>query len=378
MRRSWEEINEKIEKGKVVVVTAEEMTDLTASRGVREACRRVDVVTTGTFSPMCSSGVLLNTGHHTPRLNYREACLNGVPAYAGLAAVDLYLGATSLREGSGRPFYGGGHVIEELVAGKTIQLAAKGHGTDCYPGVSAGTRFTIADLQDAFLLNPRNCYQNYNVAVNASSGRTLRTYMGPLLPGLRNAAYSSAGQLSPLMNDPEYRTIGIGSRIFLGGGVGYVTFRGTQHRPEVERTAGSVPTGGAGTLFLTGDLKGMSPEYLRGVSIRDYGVSLAVGAGTAIPVLDEDMARFTGVADHDIPAPIVDYATDYPNMTGRIIGTTSYGELRSGEIELNGKRIRTVPLSSYPRAREIALQLKHMISTGSFKLARPSAPLWNS
>ena len=376
MRRTWEEINSRIDSGDIVVITAEEMTGLCETEGVKEACRKVDVVTTGTFSPMCSSGLLINTGHHTPRLNYRKAWLNGVPACAGLAAVDLYLGATEQRETGKNPaIYGGGHVIEELVSGRRIELKAEGHGSDCYPGRTVESSFTLDDLVDARLMNPRNCYQNYNVAVNATSERTLHTYMGPLLSGLRNAAYSSAGQLSPLLNDPEYRTIGIGSRVFLGGGTGYVSFRGMQHDPAGERTAAGIPTGGAGTLALTGDLFGMSSEYLRGVYIEGYGVSLAVGVGMAIPVLDEEMAEFTGVSDADIPAPIVDYSYAYPGMTGEILGRTDYRELRSGTIDINGRPVKTVSLSSYRKAREIACELKARILKGSFRLTRPAASL---
>ncbi|OPL18186.1 MAG: hypothetical protein AVO35_06685 [Candidatus Aegiribacteria sp. MLS_C] len=378
MMRSWEGINERIDSGRVTVVTAEEMTEMSASIGVAEAFRRVDVVTTGTFSPMCSSGVLLNTGHHSPRLNYRRAWLNGVPAYSGLAAVDLYVGATARRESGDRGEggeYGGGHLIEDLVAGRQVRLTAEGHGTDCYPGRAVEKIIGLQELRDAFLVNPRNCYQNYNVAVNRSKERTVHTYMGPLLPDMRNASYSSAGQLSPLMNDPEYRTIGIGSRVFLGGGIGYVSFRGTQHDPSVRRTEGGIPEGGAGTLFLTGDLKGMSREFLRGVRIPGYGVSLAVGVGTAIPLLDEEMARCASVSDREIPAPVVDYSGDYPEMNGRIVGTTDYAALRSGEISLLNRRVRTVPLSSYPMARRIALKLRSMVEQGLFRLCRPSAPL---
>ena len=376
MKRTWEEINSKIDRGDIVVITAEEMTELSKSEGVKEACRQVDVVTTGTFSPMCSSGLLINTGHHTPRLNYKKAWLNGVPAYAGIAAVDLYLGATAQRENSGNPStYGGGHVIEDLVSGRRIQLVAEGHGTDCYPGRSAEGSYTIDDLENAILLNPRNCYQNYNVAVNASSERTIHTYMGPLLPDMRNAAYSSAGQLSPLLNDPQYRTIGIGTRVFLGGGTGYVTFMGTQHSPDTERTTGGVPTEGAGTLALCGDLRYMSPEYLRGVCIKGYGVSLAVGVGIAIPILDEEMAFYTSVSDADIPAPVVDYSTDYPGMSGDVLARTNYRDLRSGEIRIMGKQVRTVSLSSYSKARKIAVELKNRIKNGSFRLTVPAAPL---
>jgi len=41
-------------QGKAVVVTAEEIIDIVERHGDVEAARRVDVVTTGTFAPMCS------------------------------------------------------------------------------------------------------------------------------------------------------------------------------------------------------------------------------------------------------------------------------------------------------------------------------------
>ena len=369
MRRSWEEINRRIDDGSVVVITAEEMSELTAERGTEEAYRRVDVVTTGTFGAMCSSGLLLNTGHHSPRINYSRAWINGVPAYAGIAAVDLYLGATARSET--RRGYGGGHVIEELASGRSVELRAEGHGSDCYPGRSLTKGMELEELEDAILLNPRNCYQNYNVAVNASGSRTIRTYMGPLLPNMENVAYSSAGKLSPLLNDPEYRTVGIGSRVFLGGGVGYVAFHGTQHSPGVRRSAEGVPLGGAGTVALAGDLRSMSPEYLRGVWIPGYGASLAVGVGMAIPMLDEALARQAGLPEARLTAPVVDYSSDYPNLSGRVVGRVSYSQLRSGRVRLAGGERRTMPLSSYRKARQIACELKSRVSSGAFRLARP-------
>ena len=357
----------------MVVITAEEMTDLVGSRGAEEAFRRVDVVTTGTFGPMCSSGLLLNTGHRRPRTNYSKAWLNGVPAYAGIAAVDLYLGATAASPT--RPGYGGGHVIEELVAGGRVRLSARGHGTDCYPGTGVEADIRLEDLGDAILMNPRNCYQNYNVAVNAGSQRTVHTYMGPLLPDMANVAYSSAGVLSPLLNDPEYRTVGIGSRVLLGGGVGYVAFHGTQHAPDGPRSSHGVPMGGAGTLALTGDLRGMSSEYLRGVHIHGYGVSMAVGVGMAIPLLDMDLARQTGLPETELTAPVVDYSRDYPSLTGRTLGRVSYAELRSGRVTIEGRERKTMPLSSLPMARRIAEDLRARIASGSFMPCRPSASL---
>ena len=229
----------------------------------------------------------------------------------------------------------------------------------------------MQDLPYASLLNPRNCYQNYNVAVNATARRPIYTYMGVLKPRLANANYCSAGQLSPLLNDPYYRTIGVGTRIFLGGGVGQVYAPGTQHSPDVPRTAGGVPRGGSGTLAVTGDLKQMKAQFLRAASIRGYGVSLAVGIGVPIPILDEEMARFTGVSDRDLVAPVVDYSRNYPYNEGQPLAEVSYAQLRSGTIEVQGQKIRTASLSSYAQARAIAGVLKGWIEEGTFLLSRP-------
>jgi len=292
VNRSIEEINAKIKAGKAVVFTAEEVIGLIGEKGLDEAAATVDVVTTGTFGPMCSSGAFLNVGHSQPRIKLNEANLNGVPAYAGIAAVDLYIGATALpsadpanRNYPGEFIYGGGHVIEDLVAGKEIRLEATSYGTDCYPLKKINTTFRLSEINEATLFNPRNAYQNYNVAVNLGE-KTIYTYMGVLKPNMGNANYSSAGQLSPLFNDPLLKTIGIGTRIFLGGGVGYVAWHGTQHNPSVERAANGTPKYPAGTLALIGDLKQMQPRWLRGLSFLGYGATLQVGVGIPIPILN--------------------------------------------------------------------------------------------
>lgn len=377
VEKTYEEINEKIKKGEAVVVTAEEIIEIVKEKGLKQAAREVDVVTTGTFGTMCSSGVFLNFGHPKPRMKMKKVYLNGVPAYAGLAAVDAYLGATELPESDpenrvypGRFSYGGGHVIEDLVARRPVKLEAFAYGTDCYPRRHIETWITLDDINEAILFNPRNAYQNYNVAVNLSN-RTIYTYMGVLKPNLGNASYSTAGQLSPLLNDPFYKTIGIGTRIFLGGGIGYVAWHGTQHNPGAPRGPNGVPLSGAGTLAVIGDLKQMSPAWLRGTSFLGYGASLAVGIGIPIPILNEEILMYTAVRDEDILAPIVDYSKAYPEGTGEVLGYVSYAELRSGKITINGKEVPTTSLSSYAKAREIANILKEWIKSGKFLLTRP-------
>jgi uncharacterized protein (DUF39 family) len=379
--KTYEEINARIKKGEAVVVTAEEIIDLVAEKGVTAATRQVDVVTTGTFGTMCSSGAFLNFGHSRPRIKMKKIYLNGVSAYGGLAAVDAYLGATELPESDpenrvypGRFLYGGGHVIEDLVAGRPVKLEATGYGTDCYPRRHIETWVTLADLNEAILFNPRNAYQNYGVAVNLSD-RTIYTYMGMLQPNLGNASFSTSGQLSPLLNDPYYRTIGMGTRVFLGGGIGYVAWNGTQHNPCEARGANGIPLTGAGTLAMIGDLKQMKPEWLRGTSFIGYGASLAVGIGIPIPILDEEVLLATAVRDQDIMVTIEDYSYEHPYKTGKTLGQVSYAELRSGSILVQGKEVPTTPLSSLPKAREIAVTLKEWIRTGSFLLTEPVAPL---
>jgi uncharacterized protein (DUF39 family) len=383
MAKTIAEINEKIKKGTAVVVTAEEIIGIAREKGTKKAAEEVDVVTTGTFGPMCSSGAYFNIGHSKPRIKLGggRAYLNDVPAYAGLAAVDLFIGAGALPDDDprnkvhpGEFNYGGGHVIEELVAGKDIRLVATAYGTDCYPRKKLETWINIKDLNEAVLFNIRNAYQNYNVAANTSN-KTIYTYMGVLRANLGNINYCSAGQLSPLLNDPYYKTIGIGTKIFLGGGSGFVAWQGTQHTPDVPRTEKGVPKRGAGTLCVIGDLKQMSPRWLVGTSMLGYGATLTVGIGVPIPILSEEILQYTTVTDAEIFAAIVDYSNDYPNLKPDILGEISYAELKSGKIKVKGKEIPTASLSSYPRALEIADTLKEWIAKGKFLLTEPVAPL---
>jgi uncharacterized protein (DUF39 family) len=383
MAKTIAEINEKIREGKAVVVTAEEINNIVKEKGVKKAAQEVDVVTTGTFGPMCSSGAYLNTGHSTPRIKLGggRTYLNDVPAYAGFAAVDLLIGANALPDDDprnrihpGEFNYGGGHVIEELVAGKDIRLVATAYGTDCYPRKRLETWINIKDLNEAVLFNLRNACQNYNVAVNLSA-KTIYTYMGVLKPTLGNANYSGAGQLSPLLNDPYYKTIGIGTRIFLGGGTGFVAWQGTQHNPSVLRSDKGVPKRSAGTLCVIGDLKQMKPRWLVGTSMLGYGCTLTVGIGVPIPVLSEEILQYTAVTDNDIFTPVVDYSEAYPKMKPDILGEVSFAQLKSGKIKVRGKEIPTASLSSYSRAVEIATTLKEWIINGEFLLTEPVAPL---
>ncbi|MCL2766913.1 MAG: homocysteine biosynthesis protein [Peptococcaceae bacterium] len=378
IKKTYAEINEKIRSGNAVVLTAEEIIPLVEEKGLSEATQMVDVVTTGTFGPMCSSGVFLSFGHSKPRMKMTKVWMNGVPAYTGIAAVDAYLGATEMPENDpcnnnypGEFRYGGGHVIQDLLAGKRIKLEATAYGTDCYPRRELETFITLDDLNEATLFSPRNAYQNYNCAVNLSS-KTIYTYMGMLKPELANAHYSSAGQLSPLLNDPYFLTIGMGTKIFLGGGVGYVAWNGTQHFPGIQTDAAGKSYGPAGgTLSVIGDLKQMKPEWLVGSSFLGYGVTLTVGIGIPIPILNEEIMSCVSITDKDLYAPIVDYSEAYGQRISENLGFASYADLKTGKITIREKEVQTAPLSSYPKAKKIAETLKTWILQGTFQLTEP-------
>ncbi len=362
--KSYDEINEKIRKRQAVVITAEEAANMALELSPKEIVQKVDVVTTATFGPMCSSGAFINFGHYDPPIRMEEVTLNDVPVYAGLAAVDAYIGATS--ESKYDETYGGAHVIEELIDGKNVWLAARAKGTDCYPTKDVETSISKDTVNEFFLFNPRNAYQNYAVAAN-SLGHTIYTYMGTLLPKLGNATYSTSGELSPLLNDPDFRTIGIGTRIFLGGAQGFVSWHGTQFNTSKEKNISGVPTSNAGTIAVIGDAKQMSSRYIKAAYMERYGVTLFVGIGIPIPMLDEDLAHAVSIRNEQIEATVQDYGIpEKPSF-----GLVNYAMLRSGTIEIQGKQVRTAPISSMHRAREIAKSLQGWIEEGSFEITKP-------
>jgi len=362
--KTYEEINYKLKAGKAVVLTAEEVSEMAKQLSPEEIVEKVDVVTTATFGAMCSSGAIINFGHSNPPMRMEKIRLNGVPCYEGLAAVDSYIGATACDPE--RPEYGGAHVIQDLLEGKDVELEAWAKGTDCYPRKHIKTKININTVNEFTLFNPRNAYQNYNVAVNTT--KTIKhTYMGTLLPNLRNATYSTSGELSPLLNDPEFKTIGLGTRIFLGGTQGFVVWPGTQFHTTRPKNEHGIPVTNAATIAVMGNLKEMSADYIQAAYYEKYGVSMFVGIGIPIPVLNADIAKRVSINNSQIETSVLDYGTVGTPKLGQV----TYEELRSGSIKVKGKRIRTAPVASLTKARKIADELKKWLLDGEFEVTKP-------
>ncbi|MGI5849396.1 MAG: homocysteine biosynthesis protein [Christensenellales bacterium] len=362
MSKTIQEINEKIKKGKALIFTAEEAVAMAKEQGVAKCAKEIDVVTTATFGAMCSSGAMLNFGHSDPPIRMSEIHINGVEAYGGLAAVDTYIGATQPGKTTGIE-YGGAHVIEDLIAGKELDLCAKSSGTDCYSAKEVRTKIRLSDLNQAYMYNPRNAYQNYSAATNTSK-TTKRTYMGTLLPNMGNVTYTTAGEMSPLLKDPKLRVIGIGTKILLCGGEGYVAFEGTQAVNRITELENKDIEYAGYTLAVIGDLKGMKSEYIKAATFEGYGVSLFVGIGVPLPVIDEDFMADLAVSNEHLYTNVFDYSVS--QRSRKALKRVTYTELRSGEVEIDGKKIKTAPLSSLYKARLIAGELKEKILNGEF------------
>jgi L-aspartate semialdehyde sulfurtransferase len=263
-------------------------------------------------------------------------------------------------------------VIADLVAGKTVHLRAIGQVSDCYSRASFETTITRHTINQFYLFNPRNLYQNFIVGVNGGD-RLLHTYLGPLQPHLGNAVYSNPGAISPLLNDPDLELIGIGTRIFLGGGVGYVAWEGTQHFPLQKRLPNRTPIGPAATLALIGDAKQMQARWVRGCFFKSYGPSLMLGVGIPLPVLHEEVVARCAVQDQELAAPIMDFSI--PRRVRPTFGLVSYAQLKSGRITIEGKPVRVAPLASIYLSRQVALELKQWITSGEFTLTEAVAPI---
>ena len=378
--RTIAEINQKIVDRQATVWTVEELKKQIKKIGSKKAYHTVDVISTGTFEPMESSGAIINLGHTDPPIKIRQCWLDGVPAYAGLGAVDLYLGATALVDkdesenniNNAIVEKGGAHVIEKLIAGESVTIKALGHVTDCYPRATWEASINVNSINQFYLYNPRNLYQNFIVGVN-SGDRTLYTYLGPLLPCLANAVYSNLGAISPLLNDPDLETIGIGTKIFLGGAQGIIVGEGTQHFPLQKRLDNRTPIGPASTLTLTADAKKMDHQWVRGCYFKNYGPSLMLGVGVPIPVLNEKVIEHCAVEDKDIVAPVVDFSI--PRRVRPSFGLVNYAQLKHGKIKIEGQTVRVAPVASIYLSRQVAQALKQCILDGDFTLTEPVAPI---
>jgi len=62
-----------------------------------------------------------------------------------------------------------------------------------------------------------------------------------------------------------------------------------------------IPMGSARTLAVIGDAKKMNGRYLRAAYFKNYGVTLFVGIGIPIPIINDDVAYFASRSNAELP-----------------------------------------------------------------------------
>jgi uncharacterized protein (DUF39 family) len=100
----------------------------------------------------------------------------------------------------------------------------------------------------------------------------------------------------------------MGTKIFLAGTQGYVSWQGTQFNTGGERGENGVPIGSGATIAVMGNMKEMSTDFIKPAVYEKYGTSMFVGIGIPIPILDEEMMKFVSVDDKDIFTYGYDYS----------------------------------------------------------------------
>lgn len=127
MVHSIAEINEKINRGDAIVLTAQEVGDMVKG-GEDLTLKDVDVVTTATRAIMSGTYAVLSFPAAGPCsfIRAERAWINGVPASIGpcpnerLGIIDLMVFGTS--HSHEKSDYGGGHLFRDLAEGKEVQV----------------------------------------------------------------------------------------------------------------------------------------------------------------------------------------------------------------------------------------------------------------
>ncbi len=316
MKRTIEDINERIAKGEALVLTAREVEDLLTA-GREDEVREVDVVTTGTMGIMSGTYAVLSFQMAPPGYyrKFMAARINGVPASVGpcpnesLGVIDVMVFGTS--ESEERPDYGGGNLFRDLVEGRVVTVEATSKA-----GRAVEALLTIEDMHTAKLLSSRNCFRNYRAYVNPSDTEFRSIFhCRPFPPNYGGVTFSGCGHLNPVQNDPELRTIGVGTRLLFNGAEGFVFSTGTRCSPKYPN------------LMTVADMKGMDPDLMGGF-LTAAGPECLASYAVPIPILDDSMLRHIMTKDEDIPLSVGDIRDRHK------IGQVDYGQVWSGRDEV--------------------------------------------
>ncbi len=290
--RTIAEINHKITTGDVVVCTASEFCDMVRAD---EDVRDVDVITSGTKGIM--SGTYATLSFQATEPNAFEtadaAWLNGVPAFVGpcpnerLGWLDLMVFGTAVSKNDQK--YGGGHLFKDIAKRKSIEFEVITSSEQRLEG-----NISLDEMQFATLSATRNVFKNYNAFVNPNEGCVSSIFSVSCLEGpFKEASFCGCGEINPVEKDPDFETIGIGTKALFNGAVGYITGVGTRSSMQRPNLSGYAK------------LNGMDPRYMGGFN-TSAGPDVICSWAVPIPITNERVLANVKRTDDDIPLPIVD------------------------------------------------------------------------
>lgn len=325
-KQTLAEINRKLAQGKAVILTAMEFKDEIRG-GQRFRPGDVDVVTTATRGIMSGTAAMFvvpvaGRGEFTKA---KEIYLNGVPGTPGpapnerLGVVDTFVYGTAHSKDDPHR-YGGGHLFRDLVAGQPIEVECLSE-----EGKTFEKTITLKDLEFARMYGFRNAFENYNAFSNLKNKKDQLETIFHFRPMIREKGLtvSGCGELNPIQNDPQLKSIGAGSKILVNKAFGVVVGFGTRSSKKKRN------------LSFSADMFDMDPEFMGGFK-TNAGPECIVSVAVPIPILDQDaLDGVTQCLDERISLAFADISDRIP------LGEITYADIWTGtdlEIEFQSER----------------------------------------
>ena len=298
--RTLSEIQKKIDAGNVVIFTAREVADLVRT-GQAPEFGDIDVVTTATSALMSGTYAVLSFKVAEPDTFSTAAnvWINSVPAQVGpcpnerIGILDLIVLGTA--RSIETPKYGGGHLFRDLVRGETVRVIIQAEDGRF---LSADT--CLKEIPHAVLHASRNAFKNYLAFVNPGDASVSTIFHAGRMNGnYEEMTFCGCGEINPIENDPELKTIGVGTRVLINGAPGMVTGAGTRSSAQKPNLTGMA------------DMHDMKSEYMGGFS-TGHGPDVVTTWAIAVPVLDRQMLTHILKTDDQIPLNVVDVRSRKP------------------------------------------------------------------
>lgn len=313
--RTISDIQKKIDSGDVVILTAKEIGDR-VREGETITLSDIDVVTTATSALMSGTYAVLSFQVTKPDVftKAKNVWINEVPTQVGpcpnerIGILDLIILGT--QESIIDPRYGAGDLFKDLAQGKKVQVKIE---TDEGKRLTSFT--TLKQIPHAMLHASRNAFKNYLAFVNPGESSVSTIFHSDMMKGnYEEMTFCGCGELNPIENDPDLKTIGVGTRVLINGAQGFVTGAGTRSSAEKPNLTG------------VADMHQMNPEFMGGFT-TGHGPDIITTWAVAIPVLDLEMLTHILKTNDKIPLKVVDVRSRLP------IHEITYGQVWDNTID---------------------------------------------